>query len=164
MITEIRNVGNAAINSLRQWKGFDSWLDQFEEGIQETIFYELGSTSIEAVNNFGVMEEKAQAKYRDSQRRYLLDNKRSDKPESFVYFLTDGVDIKIGRSARPNSRLSDLQIGHPAKLTLLGTMPGGTALEGALHTLFDASKIRGEWYKDSPKLREFIEQNCLTLN
>ncbi|MEU0119093.1 GIY-YIG nuclease family protein [Streptomyces bobili] len=54
--------------------------------------------------------------------------------------------VKIGYSKAPERRLWFLQVGSPAKLSLLATFDGGQDLEGALHRHFRACHVRGEWF------------------
>lgn len=39
--------------------------------------------------------------------------------QEFVYFISDGEYVKIGKSTKPNTRLSNLQVGNPRKLSIL---------------------------------------------
>lgn len=77
-----------------------------------------------------------------------------------VYFVTDGETIKIGYSGSAKVRLKELQSSHPKALTIIRTIPGTTDDEGALHRLFAPLHLRGEWFRSTPELREFIERVC----
>ena len=68
-----------------------------------------------------------------------------------VYFIGDasgGDTIKIGWSRDPVTRLQQLQVGNPAPLKFLGCVAATRAIEPALHQLFAASAVSGEWFTD----------------
>ncbi|WP_050577733.1 GIY-YIG nuclease family protein [Sinorhizobium meliloti] len=90
----------------------------------------------------------------------VLDAANDNGVGSFVYFITDGDAIKIGKANNPKSRLSGLQTSHHKPLRILALMPGGEASERALHGKFHRYRIRGEWFKDCREIRNFI--NSLT--
>lgn len=102
--------------------------------------------------------EKDKSEYLDAivqsnarQRTY-----RTSKPS--VYFIQekDNGPIKIGYSDNPLARLSDLQVGNPRELTLLGHIYGGPEIELMLQTKFVEHKIRGEWFHPSEAIIDFI--------
>lgn len=66
--------------------------------------------------------------------------------------------IKIGYTgdtdARP--RLQDVQVGCPARLVLLGTIPGTRETETDLHRRFAFAHIHGDWFRPMPELLQFI--------
>ena len=75
--------------------------------------------------------------------------------EGFVYFIQSemaGQPIKIGYTKNIESRLKQLQTGHPASLALLGQLPGPQSLETSLHKTFAADRLYGEWFKPSAPL------------
>ncbi|MEZ2132531.1 MULTISPECIES: GIY-YIG nuclease family protein [unclassified Sinorhizobium] len=76
---------------------------------------------------------------------------------SYVYFITDGEAIKIGKANNPKSRLSGLQTSHHKPLRILALIPGSEETERALHWKFERHRIRGEWFKDCKEIREFIK-------
>ncbi len=74
-----------------------------------------------------------------------------------VYFAqrSDGL-IKIGVARDVFARMSNLQrSGGP--LCLLGSMPGSYAVELAVHRLFAADRVEGEWFRPTERLFHFIE-------
>jgi hypothetical protein len=77
-----------------------------------------------------------------------------------VYFLRPiGAEgpIKIGCSNQPLKRLRAVEIWSPMKLEIVASAPGGTAHEAALHAMFLADRLHGEWFAASPALNELIE-------
>lgn len=64
-----------------------------------------------------------------------------------IYFIQCGENgpIKIGMSDDPYKRLEQLQTAHHEKLTLLWTTINYSEQE--LHDVFNADRIRGEWFK-----------------
>jgi hypothetical protein len=81
----------------------------------------------------------------------------NDCGRNLVYVIgaTKGP-VKIGRTNDISSRLIRLQVGHPEKLRVLAKFDGGAELEAALHARFSGSRLRGEWYKRTTELREFL--------
>lgn len=82
---------------------------------------------------------------------------------SFVYFITagditvDGTPVKIGVATDPTERLADLQVGHHEQLALATTVPGGRTLEQQLHSVLADSRIRGEWFRATARLRDLVD-------
>lgn len=78
----------------------------------------------------------------------------------YVYFAQafGGGPIKIGLSADPKRRISNLNTASPQRLDLLAVLPGGVWLERCLHGLFQKDRLHGEWFAaDAPGLAELIE-------
>lgn len=78
-----------------------------------------------------------------------------------VYFLHAPAAklIKIGCSDNIEKRLASLAGGSPIPLKLLGTLPGGRALELELHEKFQHLRVRGEWFSDGDhEIRSFISK------
>jgi hypothetical protein len=71
--------------------------------------------------------------------------------------------IKIGISANPRLRLSDMQVGSPDKLEILLTLfiVGQTACmaEHNLHLKFKDCNAHNEWFQPSSELLAFIEEH-----
>jgi len=77
---------------------------------------------------------------------------------SWVYFISEGWEhpIKIGKAANVPQRLRELQVSSPAKLIILGQMPGGRDHEHALHVRFREHRLNGEWFSPAPSLTALI--------
>jgi Meiotically Up-regulated Gene 113 (MUG113) protein len=75
----------------------------------------------------------------------------------YVIGVRDRGPVKIGFSAEPGLRLRSLQTGYPFKLEILAQCPGGEETEQRVHKLFQKEKLRGEWFKRSPRIRTFID-------
>lgn len=112
----------------------------------------------------GKIEQQARKTF-----RRLTAGKRRDRPARLrtrprsaridqVYFIQDVETgaIKIGVSLDPKARLSQLQIGHPYQLILLGVMPGSRREEVELHVMFERFHIRGEWFRGDDALLSAI--------
>jgi hypothetical protein len=85
----------------------------------------------------------------------------------WVYFIENAETkrIKIGHSAKPEARLSDLGVGNDCPLVLLGAIEGGPALEKALHARFRAQRVRGEWFQPAirPEVLALIREHPVDL-
>ena len=66
---------------------------------------------------------------------------------TYVYLISDGTFIKIGRSATPERRLRALQSANARKLTLIASHRAPRHVEGLLHDLFKGANVRGEWFE-----------------
>ena len=80
-----------------------------------------------------------------------------EHPKAFVYFVSDGQFVKIGKANNVQSRLNSLQCGNVKELKLLAIIPcknekSATSVEGALHTLYSQYKIFREWYDILPQI------------
>ncbi len=75
-----------------------------------------------------------------------------------VYFIQPEGEqvVKIGIAGDVRARLSALQMSHHRVLSVIGTMPGGGVEEHALHRRFASCRLRGEWFRLSPELAEFV--------
>ena len=74
-----------------------------------------------------------------------------DDPGAFVYAVTDGEYIKIGKTLNPNDRLSSLQTGNARTLRLLYLIPVkdesvALAVERRMHTMYRDYRLEGEWF------------------
>lgn len=69
----------------------------------------------------------------------------------FVYVIQaqESGRIKIGISANPAKRLSQVQNGNPEHLRLVGAVPGGRRLESQLHSELAQYRLCGEWFEPS---------------
>ena len=76
-----------------------------------------------------------------------------------IYFIEteDGRYVKIGKSHNAVKRLRSLQTANPG-VRLLGVLPEREGLqEGDLHLKFAADHHEGEWFVNSPQIREFVK-------
>jgi hypothetical protein len=77
---------------------------------------------------------------------------------SRVYFIELNEFVKIGFTQSVKMRVMQIQYASPYKVKLLHATPGGKAEEEFIHAMFEADRVRGEWFRMSPELCEFIEQ------
>ena len=64
-----------------------------------------------------------------------------------VYFMTDGIRVKIGYTERPPRRR-----GGELKTEVIYFMPGDMATEHREHQRCDRCHITGEWFEATPTL------------
>ena len=83
-------------------------------------------------------------------------SKREVAEVGFVYFVSDGEAIKIGKANDPKRRLGGIQTGTARPLSLLGVVPGGRRMERRIHREFQAHRLRGEWFADCAEIRSYI--------
>lgn len=69
---------------------------------------------------------------------------------SYIYIISDGEYIKIGKANDVEKRIKELQTGNPKELKIIRTIECdeifATRIECELHKILDKHKIRGEWY------------------
>jgi len=86
----------------------------------------------------------------------------ADEDVDVVYVVqaVDGGPVKIGHSTREGveRRLKELQCGTPRLLVIRALYSGGMWLEQALHTFFESSRLRGEWFSVTPELVVFCPE------
>ena len=82
---------------------------------------------------------------------------RKLRHKELTYFIQNESGlIKIGRTNNLKVRLRSLQVGNAHTLKVLGVTD---IKEREVHKKFVTSKIRGEWYQDSPELQRYIHLN-----
>lgn len=79
-----------------------------------------------------------------------------------VYFISfdDPTVVKIGWAGNLRRRISALRVSAVSEPTVHLVLQGGKVLEGQLHKRFDADGIRGELFRLSPQILEFIKENA----
>lgn len=85
----------------------------------------------------------------------------------WVYFIqaADTRDIKIGFTTRDvESRVREMQTGHPSELLILAKTRGSVSLERELHQKFEKHSGRGEWFTPHPDLMSYITAISVTKN
>jgi hypothetical protein len=75
----------------------------------------------------------------------------------WIYFITDGEAIKVGSAICVESRCRELQVSHYRELRIIGKLRGTRKQERALHMRWGRFRIRGEWFRDAPEIRHFME-------
>lgn len=73
-----------------------------------------------------------------------------------VYFVKSGSFVKIGFGSKPYRRFFQIRMHNPEDVELLAIIEGDKACEGELHQRFDADRHRGEWFRFSPALRDYL--------
>lgn len=84
--------------------------------------------------------------------------RRQRESQGLVYIAGAGPDtVKIGFTTNVRSRLKGLSTGSPTEIEVLAVFPGTMADERELHQRFAKDHLRGEWFRLSPEITEFIE-------
>jgi hypothetical protein len=82
--------------------------------------------------------------------------------KGFVYFAIHQPTkyLKVGFSEKPAKRLQTHRASVPGELTTLGVVPGGRALEQAIHEELNVWLVPGyhEWFFYSHAVREYIDR------
>lgn len=86
------------------------------------------------------------------------DRRPTHGSRSRIYFLSDGVGIKIGHSMSVEQRIHNIRSSNRAEITLLLMIDGTSKEETAIHKQFKHLRIRGEWFTPGPELIEFINR------
>jgi len=74
-----------------------------------------------------------------------------------VYFIRCAAGpIKIGVAVNLAKRLEALQCASPFRLDVVACVAGGYDLEAKIHLRLEEHRIRGEWFADTPEVREAI--------
>lgn len=81
----------------------------------------------------------------------------SDTDRCQMYFIAGAGLIKIGISTNVTSRLRAIRNSSPVPVELLAVIRGNTFFEGQAHRRFAHLRRHGEWFEDSPEIREFIQ-------
>lgn len=75
----------------------------------------------------------------------------------YTYFVRRGDAIKIGHSAIPKQRISQLQVAFPEPLEVLAIIPNTIVGEADAHAKFAHLRMSGEWFRAGPELLDFIQ-------
>lgn len=81
-----------------------------------------------------------------------------------LYAIAQGDSVKVGISARPSTRLADLQSGSGAPLSLAKEWRFHNRLaalrtEQAMHRLFAPYRTHGEWFRvELPRVLEVADE------
>lgn len=82
-----------------------------------------------------------------------------------IYMVKCGNYVKIGKAKDVQKRLSQLQIGSPQKLELIGSTFVDEAMEFYLHNKLEKYRVRGEWFVDCKEVQnEFISLQLDSIN
>lgn len=79
---------------------------------------------------------------------------------TYIYAI-QGLDlVKIGISKAPEKRCSDMQVGSPVLLNLLGQIEGSEIIEKCIHIYLQDYQSHGEWFRYEGLVRNFVEAIC----
>ena len=83
-----------------------------------------------------------------------------------IYFIRgkESGNIKIGFSTSPKKRKSTLHSAHYEELEFMGIMRGSLDDEAEIKERFSKSNIRGEWYRPSSEVMDFVKENASKPN
>ena len=106
-------------------------------------FYETG---IHKTNNGEEKLSKEMYEYREEKR--LHKKHKITKHQEYVYFISDGEYVKIGKANNILRRMSELQTGNARKLNVLMgiKVTDSFKAECSLHKLFKENNISNEWF------------------
>ena len=104
--------------------------------------------------------EKAEALKKESEKKEKEIRKIKEKYPGYIYFVqgASGGAVKIGYAKDVAARLKGLQTGFPDTLMLLCAVPGKPKNEKELHEKYKEHALRGEWFKPSEEIMEFINK------
>ncbi len=82
-----------------------------------------------------------------------------------TYAAGCGAFVKVGRCVNLERRIASLQTGNPLVIEVLGWVDED--IEHSTHRLLaqhSVPRVRGEWFQDSPRLRELLWARGLIWN
>lgn len=82
-----------------------------------------------------------------TKKEVKLERIKNETKDSFVYFISDGAFIKIGKAVDVNKRLATLQSGNPRPLKVEAYVGGGYRLETIYHRRFSSLRVNNEWFR-----------------
>jgi hypothetical protein len=77
--------------------------------------------------------------------------------KGYIYFAKSGDLVKIGFASNPHRRVQELGTGNHNEIFLYDSFPSYQAAEKLLHRRFKADRVRGEWFRFSNDIEEFLE-------
>lgn len=106
-----------------------------------------------------VREPKEQTEERKAAYRVLRETVEERGSAGFVYCISDGTALKIGKTSNhPSNRVAELQTGNPRLLKLLAYVEADNVVvaELEMHRKFSHLNVLGEWFShDEVILVEF---------
>lgn len=88
-----------------------------------------------------------------------------DEYSGKVYFISSGdKNIKIGYAKNIGQRISSLQTANPELLKLIGYIYESVVSENDAHIRYASDHIRGEWFKYSRAMVEYINVKGVLVN
>lgn len=84
--------------------------------------------------------------------------REDNRPEPAIYFVRCGDFIKIGWSASWYKRIQNLKVGNPYPVETLLVIGRPEIFEKTMHAEFASLHHRGEWFRDDPRIRDYIEE------
>lgn len=78
----------------------------------------------------------------------------------YVFKRVFAPEYKIGISSDVAHRIQAVSIQNACSLTLVLEYPGTRRDEAELHRRFQADRLRGEWFRESPALLAWIREQC----
>jgi hypothetical protein len=111
-------------------------------------------------------------------RERWLEAMTDESSDEFVYFISDGEFLKIGKSVSPQTRLAVIKTDAKSKkpsilipdgvngdeLQILLTIPGGTRRERQMHMLCREWNVIGEWFIYGESLRARLRSLGIDLD
>lgn len=77
-----------------------------------------------------------------------------------TYIVRCGPFVKIGMAVDVETRFRTLLASNPFDLEMVAILPGGRAVERALHLRFAAQRHRDEWFREEGELAAWITAGC----
>ena len=127
-----------------------------QRGILETAIKLLEDT-IEKESKLKVIND-----YNNKINNKLDKYEKKQNKTGFVYFILSTNDnlMKIGWSSNPKKRFKHLQSVFPFPLILVAVMEGEIEDEYAIHKDMIKFRVKGEWFRNHLRLREYMEKRA----
>lgn len=77
---------------------------------------------------------------------------------SYLYFISDGQHVKVGRAISVLNRLRALQVSHAKPLTVIAAVPSNHAVERDVHRAFRDFREKGEWFRHEGAFGTFLSR------
>lgn len=150
------------IGAANSTAGIDS-VEKILDGYGKSDTYEYQKIVMEHIdwNSVGTLLKKSDATKLSNAHQQSAQPMKQNSLETYTYFIESAATglIKIGRSVDPEKRLKELQTAAPDKLSILKTFPENLFSEASMHEKFAHLRRHGEWFEDSPEIRDFIAAN-----
>lgn len=98
-------------------------------------------------------------KEKERQKENEISKLPTSKTNIYLVLDTKSKKLKIGKSANPKNRLSQLQTANPSELKMLYCIEDVESnLEQELHSLFEAYNVRREWFEYKEEIVEHFKR------
>lgn len=75
---------------------------------------------------------------------------------TYIYAIECGDFVKIGKSAAPSKRISEIRTSNPLEVNFLGDVHAHEMVEKMIHSHLSDDRERGEWFRKTERVMGIV--------